>query len=78
MHFDGLKKSYGLFSGVRHYLALVGNKTDMLTVEKLGYYGELLVLHATALGLGTCWVGGTYDDSCCPVTLEENESVIVR
>lgn len=74
--FDGLRKSYGLFSGVLHYIAQVGDKTDMLEIEKLGYYGELLVLHATALGLGTCWVGGTYDESSCPVTLEEHKSIL--
>jgi nitroreductase len=74
--FNGLRKSYGMFSGVRNYIALIGDKTDMLCLEMLGYYGEWLILHATALGLGTCWVGGTFDSAFCPVELEEDDSVV--
>lgn len=29
--------------------------------EKVGYYGEQLILKVTELGLGSCWVGGTFD-----------------
>ncbi|MGL4670481.1 MAG: nitroreductase family protein [Methanobacteriaceae archaeon] len=34
---------------------------DIHLKEKIGYYGEILVLEATKLGLGTCWVGGTFN-----------------
>ena len=74
--FKGFRKSYGMFTGVRNYLGLIGNKGDYLNSEKLGYYGELLVLHATALGLGTCWVAGTFDRAACPFDLSEDETVI--
>ena len=74
--FDGFRRSYGMFSGVRNYIALIGAGTDMLMYEKLGYFGELLVLRATALGLGTCWVGGTFDRKSCPVDLAEGESAV--
>ena len=74
--FKGLKKSYGMFSGVRHYIALVGDPKDPVGIEKLGYYGQWLVLHATALSLGSCWVGGTFDRAACPVELAEGESII--
>lgn len=50
---------YGKFSGVRNYFALIGPKGDDLD-EKLGYYGQRLVLAAQTLGLNTCWVGLTY------------------
>lgn len=60
--FGKLSKSYGMFKGVRNYILLIGKtKPDMR--ERLGYYGEELVLLATQLGLGTCWVGGTFDRS---------------
>lgn len=59
--FDGLTKSYGMFSGVRTVIALVGKASDEHLKEKLGYYGELLVFEATLMQLGTCWVGGTFD-----------------
>lgn len=55
------KMAYGSFSGVVNYLALVGPAGKGLD-EKIGYYGQRLVLHATALGLKTCWVGLTYNN----------------
>ncbi|MCL2194044.1 MAG: hypothetical protein FWB78_11720 [Treponema sp.] len=55
--FRGFRKSYGMFSGVNDYVALIADKDDSTAIEKLGYYGELLVLHTTAMGLGSCWVG---------------------
>ncbi len=54
-------KSYGLFRGVRALLVLKGDAGLPHLREKVGYYGEMLILEATALGLGTCWVGGTFD-----------------
>ncbi len=58
--FSGLFIStYGQFSGVKNYLVLAGPKGKD-TEEKVGYYGEELVLLAQTLGLNTCWVGLTY------------------
>jgi nitroreductase len=73
--FSKFSKSYGMFKGVTNYIALVKNARDADSEEKLGYYGELAVLHATAMGLGTCWVGGMFDKKLIPVALSENESV---
>ena len=77
--FNSLKKSYGMFRGVKHIIALVGPKTDPYLLEKLGYYGEQLVLKATAMGLATCWVGGTYSkaDCHCQVLPEEELAAII-
>lgn len=74
--FNGLRKSYGMFSGVKNYVALIGNKADLLGLEKLGYFGEWLILHATTRGLGTCWVAGTFDRASCPVSLAKGDSII--
>ena len=38
---------------------MVGKKDDNLD-ERVGYYGEQLVLLAQTLGLNTCWVGLSY------------------
>ena len=51
--------SYGSFSGVKNYLVLVGKKAKDLD-ERVGYYGEQIVLLAQTLGLNTCWVGLSY------------------
>ena len=51
--------SYGSFSGVKNYLVMVGKKAKDLD-ERVGYYGEQLVLLAQTLELNTCWVGLSY------------------
>lgn len=71
--FKGLHKSYGMFKGVRSVLALIGNVSDKHLEEKCGYYGELLVLEATRLGLGSCWVGGTYSKKSNVFQIGENQ-----
>ena len=47
------------FSNVRNYIMLIG-PDDHATYEKIGYYGEQLVLKAQIEGLNTCWVGGSF------------------
>ncbi|AFS77539.1 nitroreductase [Gottschalkia acidurici 9a] len=59
--FQKLRKSYGLFTNVRSVILMKGKKDLKDLKEKVGYYGEDLVLAITDLGLGTCWVGGTFD-----------------
>ena len=54
------------------YAALVARK-DPIEEEKLGYYGERLVLAAEMLGLSTCWVASTYDRETTRVELAEGE-----
>ena len=54
------------------YAALVACK-DPLEEEKLGYYGERLVLFTEMLGLSTCWVASTYDSDTTRVELAEGE-----
>ncbi len=56
--FSGLM-SYGSFSGVTTYLVMAGKKDDDLD-EKVGYYGEQLVLLAQTLRLNSCWAGISY------------------
>lgn len=59
--FEGLNKSYGMFSGVTTLVVVKGESHLPDLSEKAGYYGERLVLEATRMELGTCWVGGTFD-----------------
>ena len=57
--FANLLGRYGKFEGVRDLFVIKGRKSKDLGL-RAGYWGERLVLEATALGLGTCWGGGTY------------------
>lgn len=74
--FEGLHRSYGMFKAVRTIIALKGSKDDPHLKEKLGYYGELLVLKAVSLGLGTCWVGGSFQKNNRLFNLKNKESLI--
>ena len=56
------------------YAALVGRKGP-IEEEKLGYYGERLVLFAACRGLSTCWVARTYDRASARVDLSEGEEL---
>lgn len=70
---SGLLK-YGAFSGVRNYFVMAGPKGDAAE-EKIGWYGERLVLLAQTMGLNTCWVGLTYKKIPGAFELAEGEVV---
>lgn len=66
--------AYGVFSGVTSYLVMCGKKADDLD-ERVGYYGEQLVLLAQQLGLNSCWVGLNYHKVPGTYVLNEGEKV---
>ena len=65
---------YGQFSGVKNYFVMAGPK-GREAEEKIGYYGEELVLLAQTLGLNTCWVGLTYKKIPGTFTLRAGDAV---
>ena len=71
--FSGIM-AYGSFSGVTNYFVMAGRKGDDLD-EKIGYYGEQLVLLAQTLGLNTCWAGVSYSKIPGTYELEEGEKI---
>ncbi len=52
---------YGNIKNAPAFLAFIGDMSDPNVQEKIGYTGEGIVLEATRLGLGTCWVALTYN-----------------
>ena len=72
--FSGPMAHYGKFSGVEHYIALVGKKWAGLE-ERCGYYGEKIVLRAQQLGLNTCWVALTYSKTLGAVQVGPGEKL---
>jgi nitroreductase len=51
--------TYGFISGARYFIA--GQvKNDEHANEDYGYLLETIILHLTAMGFGTCWLGGTF------------------
>jgi len=55
----GIVASYGKIKGAQALIAFIGDTDERYVNEKIGYTGEGIVLEATAMGLGTCWVGGS-------------------
>ena len=72
--FQGKLAKYGKFSNVTNYLVMAGEKAEDLD-ERIGYYGEHLVLLAQTLGLNTCWVGLSYSKIPGTYVLEEGEVI---
>ena len=66
---------YGKFRNVTDYLVMIGEKADDLD-ERIGYYGEQLVLLAQTLGMNTCWVGLSYTK--IPGTYVLNEGEVIK
>lgn len=66
----------GHLTNVRNYLVFAGQAGDVHLEEKCGYYGEQIILAATAMGLGTCWIGGTYDKNACLPHLSKGERLV--
>lgn len=72
--FQGTLAKYGKFRGVSNYIVMAGKKADDLD-ERIGYYGEHLVLLAQTLGLNTCWVGLSYSKVPGTYVLNEGEKI---
>lgn len=72
--FQGKLAKYGKFRGVNNYIVMAGQKSDDLD-ERIGYYGEQLVLLAQTLGLNTCWVGLSYSKVPGTYVLEAGEVI---
>lgn len=72
--FQGTLAKYGKFRNANNYLVMIGPKADDLD-ERVGYYGEHLVLLAQTLGLNTCWVGLSYSKIPGTYILNEGEKI---
>lgn len=76
--FKGIVGGYGRISGAPSALAMIGTSDSVVAQASTGYTGEALILEATALGVGTCWVGGMFDKNVVGrhVDLAEGERVL--
>ena len=72
--FQGTMAKYGKFRNANNYIVMAGKKVEDLD-ERIGYYGEHLVLLAQTLGLNTCWVGLSYSKVPGTYELGEGEKI---
>lgn len=73
--FRGFVRSYGMFRNARNYLAAVIDPTFADAEERAGFFAQQFVLAATRLGLGTCFVGGTFSRSNVNARIEVYERI---
>lgn len=76
--FRGIIGSYGRITGAPAFIAFIGDTKHPHFQSEVGYTGEGVILEATALGLGTCWVSGLFKPSVVKklVELETTEKVL--
>ena len=72
--FQGTMAKYGKFRNVSSYIVMAGKKSEDLD-ERVGYFGEHLVLLAQTLGLNTCWVGLSYSKVPGTYVLADGEKI---
>lgn len=64
--------TYGVIKGAKLYIGVtVADKP--YAAEAVGYEFEKLVLYIASLGLGTCWLGGTFNRSAFTEAMEIKE-----
>ena len=73
--FQGTLAKYGKFRNVKNYLVMAGKQAEDLD-ERVGYYGERLVLLAQTQALNTCWVGLSYSKVPGTYVLDEGEKIV--
>ena len=68
--------TYGWVSNATDFLALI-YEPGLLAEESAAYIFEELVLYCTKLGLGTCWLGGSFSrkDFANQIELKPNEKL---
>lgn len=52
--------TYGVIKGGKQYIGTT-IKDEPMALEALGYEMEVLMLFLADMGIGTCWLGGTFD-----------------
>jgi len=68
--------TYGMISGAQEFIVGTTSKSEHYK-ENFGYLMEVIILKATDLGLGTCWLGGTFNRSIFSQKIQCKEEEIV-
>jgi len=68
--------TYGLIKGAQEFIVGAIEKSDYYK-ENYGYFLEVIILAATDLNLGTCWLGGTFNKSLFSTKINCQKSEIV-
>lgn len=64
------------FENVQRFAAVIVRDREPQTVVDAGVSGEMFLLRAVELGLGACWVSGTYKRGQVGLRLEADERIV--
>lgn len=74
----GLKLgTYGMIKNASCFIASQVAEDEPYAIEAIGYEFEKLILFLTTLGLGTCWLGGTFKRDEIRRVLGETEKAFI-
>ncbi len=73
--FRGFNVSYGMFRNPCNYVACVVDTSYPDAMQRLGFYAEKLALTALKHGLGSCFVGGTFNSKAIKAQLRVTWSI---
>ena len=68
--------TYGMIKGASTFIVGAVTKGDR-ALEDYGYCMERIVLMATHLGLGTCWLGGTFNRSVSASRINKRDDEVI-
>ncbi len=69
--------TYGFISGASKFVAGSMEMHRDMNLEDYGYVKQAKILKLTALGLGTCWIGGSFRRSEYAKTTDLNRSEVI-
>jgi nitroreductase len=72
--FKFIAGSYGVISDAPAFIAFIGDTEHPNVNEYAGYIGEGIILEATALGLGSCWVAAAFSAGKTADIIEMNDN----
>lgn len=67
--------TYGMIKGAKDFIGATVKDNDF-ALEALGYSFEELILYITSLGIGTCWLGGSFNRGGFSKAMGANETDI--
>lgn len=67
--------TYGMIKNAQYFVGVACEKSEFDFLS-IGYAFEYLVLYWTSLGLGTCWMGGTFNKTNFAKVMEVRENEI--
>ncbi|MDV4150534.1 nitroreductase family protein [Clostridium sp. AL.422] len=76
--YDGVVRlgTYGVIKGANYYLVGVCEKKEF-ALEALGYTFEKVILYCTSLGLGSVWLGASFNKSAFEKTINLRDNEIL-